>query len=77
MCALTRPYPELTPIIRDMQQTARELGVLADLVALRECCGREACEDCRRRLDAALAMLGVPTLTTPSRLAAVPPDPRD
>ena len=70
MCALIE-----TPIIKDMRQTARLLGIVEDLIQLRACCGREACADCVQRLDAALEILGVPT-PHPIRLT-VPPDPRD
>ena len=64
-----------TPLLRDMRQTARQLGIVADLIALRDCCGREACDECRQRINNALEMLGVHAPTIPR--SPLPADPRD
>ena len=70
-----RAYPVLTPIIADMQQTARELGIVRDLLDVRQHCGYLLDADCRRRFDYALASLGAEPVPSPAPV--VGPDPRD
>lgn len=54
----TRPYPELTPIIRDMQITARELGIVRDLLEVRDRCYADMDPISRQQIDTALTGLG-------------------
>jgi hypothetical protein len=74
-----RPYPELTPIIRDMQFTAHDLGVTRDLLDVRGRCYDDMDPLSQMKLDRALEVLGVAPRPQPAADRTVPvlPDPRD
>ena len=57
-----------TPIIKDMRQTAKALGVVDRLQEIAE---HTECRHCAQALEDALAILGAETIS-----ATPPPDPR-
>ena len=73
----TPHYPELTPIIRDMQVTAHDLGVTRDLMDIRGRCYDEMDPLSQMKLDRALEVLGIAPKPQPAADPVVGPDPRD
>lgn len=63
-----------TPIIKDMRETAKALGVTDHLIGILKCPCSGMCIVCLDRLKAALSTLGI---DQPSPFDRPAPDPRD